>query len=159
MAPTKRQIETAAKILPAVMPVAKTLASERMNERAMRKRKEAELEVIEAKQEYGSGGGVAQAAAAAETQPAESVEEQPDSAFADSIDRMKAQEDCELCSRLLEGIKSVDPDDRPVALSEFGRFKQSVDDTEDVDAIRSEIDDMTVLRDVMTDQFSMVPGE
>lgn len=159
MAPTKRQIETAAKILPAVMPIAKTVASERMNERAMRKRKDAELEIIEAKQEVGSGGGAVRAAAAADAEPSDTVEEQADSAFADSIDRMKAQEDCELCSRLLEGIKSVDPDDRAVALSEYGRFKQSVDDTEDVDAIRSEIEDMTVLQGVMTDQFSMVPGE
>ncbi len=66
MAPTKRQIETAAKILPAVMPIAKTVASERMNERAMRKRKDAELEIIEAKQEVGSGIGAVEAAAASE---------------------------------------------------------------------------------------------
>lgn len=159
MAPTKQQIETAAKVVPAVMPIARTIASEKMNERAMRKRKEAELEVIEAKQEYGSGGPAAGAVAEAASEPSESVEEQPDSAFADSIDRMKANEDCELCSRLLEGIKSVDPDDRAVALSEFGRFKQSVDDTEDVDAIRSEIEGMAVLKDVMTREFNMVPSE
>lgn len=157
MAPTKRQIETAAKILPAVMPIAKTVASERMNERAMKRRKDAELEIIEAKQEVGSGIGAVEAAAASE--PADAVEEQPDSAFTDSIDRMKAQEDCDLCTRLLEGIKSVDPADRAVALSEYGRFKQSADDTEDVGEIREEIEGMTVLRDVMTREFNMVPSE
>lgn len=157
MAPTRQQIELAAKVAPAVMPIARTIASEKMNERAMRKRKEAELEVIEAKQEHGSGGaGLAPATDAA---PDDAVEEQPPDAFSESVDRMIADEDCDLCSRLLEGIKSVDPGDRAVALSEYGRFKQSADDTEDVSEIRDEIQGMTVLKDVMEDQFRMTPGE
>lgn len=150
------QIQLGAKLIPAFVPVAKTVVSERMNERAMERRKDAELEVIEAKAEHGTHDVQAAAAAA---QPQQAVKSQGDTAFEDSIDRMKASEECELCSRLLEGIKSVDPEDRAIALSEFGRFKQSVDDTEDVDAIRDEIQGMTVLKDVMTREFNMVPSE
>ena len=153
------RIQLLAKLMPAVAPVAKTAVSEKMNERAMERRKDAELEVIEAKAEHSNNLSPGAAAAQMTAEPEESVKSQGDSAFERSIDRMKASEDCELCSRLLEGIKSVDPDDRAVALSEAGRFKQSVDDTEDVDAIRAEIQDMTVLKEVMTREFNMVPSE
>jgi len=93
------------------------------------------------------------------SEPEREVVEQPDDAFNQSIDEMKAAEDCELCGQLLEGIKSLEPENRPVALSEYGRFQQSVEDTDDVDAIRDELENLPVLKRVLEREFNMDGGE
>jgi len=159
----QEKIELAAKIMPAVTPLAKVVAQEKMNERAMRRRKDAEIELIEAKREAGAGAGGDPfgsfgATAATESPEAEVVEEQSQSEFNESIDDLIADEDCQICSKLLEGVKEIEPRKRPVALAEYGRFKQSTADTDDVDEIRSEIEDMTVLREVMVSEFNMAPS-
>jgi len=157
----QEKIKLAAKFMPAVTPLAKVVAQEKMNERAMRRRKDAEIELIEAKREAGSGGGAFGsfgATAATESPEAEVVEEQSQSEFSDSIDDLIADEDCQICSKLLGGVKDIEPRKRPQALAEYGRFKQSTADTDDVDEIRSEIEDMTVLREVMLQEFNMAPS-
>jgi hypothetical protein len=156
---TDDKVELAAKIMPAVTPLAKVFAEEKLNERAMRRRKDAELEVIEAKNKAGGGtfGSFGQTAAT-ESPEADVVEQQSQSEFEDSIDGLIADEDCELCSQLLEGIKDISPQKRPQALAEYGRFKQSTADTDDVEEIRAEIEEMGVLREVMLQEFNMAPS-
>ncbi len=154
---TEKQVRAVADAIPAIAPVCRTVLKNRLQMRAMEREKDAELEVIQAKQELGDDRGLGAESAAAAA--ADRVEQQQEDAFAASIDRMKQNEDCELCSRLLSGIARVDPEDRAVALSEYGRFKQAVDDTEDVDTIREEIEGMEVLEDVMLREFNMNPSE
>jgi len=156
---TNEKVELAAKIMPAVTPLAKVFAEEKLNERAMRRRKDAELEVIEAKQDAGSGtfGSFGQAAAT-ESPEADVVEQQSQSEFEESVDGLIADEDCELCARLLEGVKDIDSRKRPQALAEYGRFKQSTAETDDVEEIRAEIEEMGVLREVMLQEFNMAPA-
>lgn len=156
---SNEKIELAAKLMPAVTPLAKVVAEEKMNERAMRRRKDAEIELIEAKNEHGTDPFESMAATAATESPeAEAVEQQSQSEFNQSIDDLIADEDCELCAQLLEGVKEIEPRKRPQALAEYGRFKQSTADTDDVEAIRAEIEEMTVLREVMLQEFNMAPS-
>ena len=156
---TNDKIELAAKIMPAVTPLAKVVAQEKMSERAMRRRKDAEIELIEAKNEMGGGAfGSFGQTAATESPEAKEVEKQSQSEFNESIDALIADEDCDLCSQLLEGIKEIDSRKRPQALAEYGRFKQSTADTDDVEEIRAEIEEMGVLREVMLQEFNMAPS-
>jgi hypothetical protein len=156
---TNEKIELAAQLMPAVTPLAKVFAEEKLNERAMQRRKNAELELIEAQNEantdtFGSFGQTA----ATESPEAKQVEQQTQSEFNESIDALIADEDCDLCSQLLEGIKEIDPRKRPQALAEYGRFKQSTADTNDVEEIRAEIEEMGVLREVMLQEFNTAPS-
>jgi len=151
---TPRKIQLATEAIPAVAPIAKTVINERMQMRAFERQKEAEMEVVRAKNEYGQPS-----IPTTTTQPQQKVVEQSADAFEDSIDEMVAAEDCSVCSQLLEGIKSLEPENRPVALSEYGRFQQSVEDTDDVDAIRGELEDLPVLKRVMESEFNMVGVE
>lgn len=155
---TRRQIRLASKALPAVAPIAKTFMNDRMQMRALERQKEAEMEVVRAKNEYAQPA-IPMTASQRTPQPEQQVVEQSDDAFEQSIDEMIAAEDCELCGQLLEGIKSLDAEQRPVALSEYGRFQQSVEDTDDVAAIREGLDDMPVLKEVMRQEFNMVGVE
>ena len=156
----QQKIEAAAKIIPAFAPLLRVTAQEKMSERAMTRRKNAEMDIIEAKQS--AGGSQDAVGAIAETQvrsePEQTVVQQERDEFGDSVDRMIANEDCDLCATLLEGIKDVDPSDRAVALSQFGRFKQSTDDAADAAEVRSEIEGMSVLREVMVREFNMAPS-
>lgn len=154
---TEEQIEAAASALPALAPICRTVLNNRIQLRAMERQKDAELEVIEAKKEFGDTRAFAGPATPPDT--ADRVREQDEDAFQESIERMKAQESCDLCARLLDGIARVDAADRAVALAEYGRFKQAVDDTDDAAAVRDEIGEMTVLRDVMEREFNMAPSE
>lgn len=158
----QQKIELAAKIMPAVTPLAKVVAQEKMEERAMNRRKDAEIELIEAKREAGAGSsdpfGSFGATAATESPEADVVKQQSDDEFNESVDELITDEDCELCSQLLEGIKDIEPRKRPIALAEYGRFKQSTSETDDVDEIRAEIEEMTVLREVMVSEFNMAPS-
>ena len=156
---TSEKIELAAQLMPAVTPLAKVVAEEKLNERAMQRRKDAELELIEAQNDASSGtfGSFGQTAAT-ESPEAKQVEQQTQSEFNESIDALIADEDCDLCSQLLEGIKEIDPRKRPQALAEYGRFKQSTADTDDVEQIRAEIEEMGVLRGVMLQEFNMAPS-
>jgi len=155
---TRRQIQLATKALPAVAPIAKTFMNDRMQMRALERQKEAEMEVVRAKNEYGQSTMPMPTSQRA-PEPEQQVVDQSDGAFEQSIDEMVAAEDCELCSQLLEGIKSLDAERRPMALSEYGRFQQSVEDTDDVAAIREGLDDMPVLKEVMQAEFNMVGVE
>lgn len=152
---TPRQIRMATEALPAVAPIARTYLNDKMQMRALERQKEAEMEVVRAKNEYGQQPSFP----TTPTEPQQQVVEQTDDAFEQSIDDMISDEDCELCAKLLEGIKSLDADRRPVALSEYGRFKQSVEDTADVAAVREEVSNFTALRDVMRAEFNMVGVE
>jgi len=158
----QQQIETATKLLPAFVPLIRVTAQEKMNERAMTRRKDAEIEMIEAKKSAAGSrdvfGAVAEAKADPDPEPEQTVVQQERDEFADSVDRMIANEDCDLCATLLEGIKDVDPSDRAVALSQFGRFKQSTDDAADAAEVRDEIEGMSVLREVMVREFNMAPS-
>ena len=157
--PTERQIRLAAEAMPALAPLCRTMLEEKLNERAMERRKDAELELIEAKQQVDSGPGASLQISSqqSETRDTEQqVIQQDQSVFDDSIDQLQREEDCGLCARLLDGIRDVDPEDRARALSEYGRFKQSVDDTDDVSQIRDEVDEMPVLKEVMETEFNMV---
>jgi hypothetical protein len=151
---TRRQIQLASKALPAVAPIAKTFMNDRMQMRALERQKEAEMEVVRAKNEYGQSTMPMRT-----PEPEERVVEQSDDAFEQSIDEMIAAEDCELCGQLLEGIKSLEAENRPVALSEYGRFQQSVEDTDDVDAIRDELQNLPVLQRVLEREFNMEASE
>jgi hypothetical protein len=151
---TPRKIRIATEALPAVAPIARTYLNDKMQMRALERQKEAEMEVVRAKNEYGQ-----QPIPMGSSEPEREVVEQPDDAFEQSIDEMKAAEDCELCGQLLEGIKSLEPENRPVALSEYGRFQQSVEDTDDVDAIRDELENLPVLKRVLEREFNMDGGE
>lgn len=151
---TPRKIRIATEALPAVAPIARTYLNDKMQMRALERQKEAEMEVVRAKNEYGQ-----QTIPMGSSEPEREVVEQPDDAFEQSIDEMKAAEDCELCGQLLEGIKSLEPENRPVALSEYGRFQQSVEDTDDVDAIRDELENLPVLKRVLEREFNMDGGE
>lgn len=151
---TRRQIQLASKALPAMAPIAKTFMNDRMQMRALERQKEAEMEVVRAKNEYGQSSIPMRT-----SEPEERVVEQSGDAFEQSIDEMIAAEDCELCSQLLEGIKSLEAENRPVALSEYGRFQQSVEDTDDVDAVRDELQDLPVLQRVLEREFNMEASE
>jgi len=151
---TPRKIRIATEALPAVAPIARTYLNDKMQMRALERQKEAEMEVVRAKNEYGQ-----QAIPMGSPEPEREVVEQSTDAFEQSIDEMKAAEDCELCGQLLEGIKSLEPENRPVALSEYGRFQQSVEDTDDVDAIRDELENLPVLKRVLEREFNMDGGE
>jgi len=156
----KQKIELAAAVAPILAPVARVTVNEKMQERQMRKKKEAEIELIETKRSVSGGqpvGGL-QTGAAGGSQQTEAVQRQSDGEFEQSIERLIADEDCDLCKRLLEGIKDVEPSKRAQVLSEYGRFKQSTADTDDVDVIREEIEKMDVLRDVMVREFNMAPS-
>jgi hypothetical protein len=156
---SENQIRLAAEAVPAVAPVAKTLLNNRLQMRAMERQKEAEIELVEAKQNVEGDAAPSPMGLSDTSDPSESVEQQTDDAFAESIEAMKRDEECDLCARLLDGFTRLDRQDRPVALAEYGRFKQAVDDTEDVDAIRDEISRMTVLEDVMVRELNMNPAE
>lgn len=150
-------VQTAAKLLPALAPVAKTLMNSRMQMNALERKKEAELDIVEAKQNVSQRP--LQFSTTSQQMPEQQVVQQPAGAFDDSIDEMIADEDCDICTRLLAGIKDVADTERAVALSEYGRFKQAVDDTEDVSAIRDQVADMPVLERIMRREFNMIPSE
>jgi len=156
----QEKIELASKLMPAVTPLAKVFAEEKLNERAMKRRKNAEMDLIEAKHQASSGGvfGSFGETAATESAEADAVANQSDDEFSESVDDLIEDEDCDLCARLLEGVKDIDPRNRPRALAEYGRFKQSTADTDDVEEIRAEIEEMTVLREVMVSEFNMAPS-
>jgi len=156
----REQVELMAKLAPAVLPLVKTGVDQRLQERQMERRKETELELIEARQSAETTTAptptTTPTADAADT--TQRVQQQSDDEFAASIDDLIADEDCDLCCKLLEGIKEIEPSKRPQALAEYGRFKQSSAETNDVDEIRSEIEKMDVLREVMMQEFNMAPS-
>jgi len=154
----QEKLEAAAKLLPAFTPIARVTVQEKMNERAMQRKKDAEIEVIEAKQDVSGGLVESVGSIESESEPEQTVVQQESDEFEQSIERLIADEDCDLCKRLLEGIKDVEPSKRAQVLSEYGRFKQSTADTDDVDVIRAEIEKMDVLRDVMVREFNMAPS-
>lgn len=156
------EVQAAASIIPALAPVCKTLMTNRMRMDAMERKKDAEVEVVEAKQR--AAGGVqrsspSQQQSVSQQPPEQQVVKQSDAAFDDSIDQMIDDEDCQVCARLLDGVKRVDDGKRAIALSEYGRFKQAVDDTQDVEAIRDQVAELPVLESIMMSEFNMEPAE
>jgi len=164
----RQQVQLASAVIPAVAPLARATISERMQLKAMERQKEMELDLIRAKREVGDRGGsvLRQTGAPAprpepEPEPrrdTQRVVEKGEDEFSESIDALIGDEDCDMCVKLLEGIKNIDSHKRPQALAEYGRFKQSVDDAASVDDVREQLEDLSVLKEVMQAEFNMAPS-
>jgi len=147
----QEQAEVAGALIPALIPVVRVVAQDRMRKRRLEQKKETGMELIEARNQAqskptpdpqeivvtgGGGGG-----------------EDTESEWDESIRRVQERQDCEVCEGLLDGVLKLPPEDRGQALTEFGRFRRSLDDTSDMEAVRDELEDMPALKRALEEQF------
>lgn len=145
-------IELVGAVAPALVPVAKTVTQNRMQRKRMETRKEHDLEIVEAKQESQHTG----TSTPPMPDPSPDRGHADDDAWENSLDRLKSGEECDMCRTLIEGMRDLPPEDRATALTEFGRFKQAVDDTDDVAEVREVVGSLPLLKRIMEDEFGMV---
>jgi hypothetical protein len=148
-----------AALAPTVAEAGSTVVKHRLEERELERRREHELELVEARSESEAGSGRREATREAHRPRAgEDTTEggkRTGDAVSAAVESLSSDEDCGVCRKLLSGIERIDDDERRgYALVEYGRFKQSVGDGASADEIRDELREMDVLDDVLADVFS-----
>lgn len=150
----EQHAETLGTFLPVLLPVAKTAVVNGMKHRRLEKQKEHELELVELRQQQDQRRQPAPQPTPPDPQPV-TDEESPDDTLSASLDALIEEEDCQVCTRLLEGVRNLDDDElRARAIVEYGKFKGSLDGGADADDLAEELRDLPTLRMVMEREFN-----
>lgn len=116
------------------------MLTHRNNMKQIREEKEMEVELARARQNAGSNSP------STEETVTEASGGVGRSGVADAIADLRAREDCETCQQLLEAIEHADAHTQAVALTEYGRFRQKMDEGATEEELRAVLDNSEALR-------------
>lgn len=147
----QEQAEVVGALVPALIPVVRVVAQDRMRKRRLEHKKETGMELIEARNQ-------AQQTNQQPVDPQQFASDDgddggDDSKWDESIRRVQERQDCEVCEQLLDGVMELPPEERGQGLTEFGRFRQSIDDTQDMEKVREELEGMPALKRALEEEF------
>lgn len=153
--------QTVSRVAPALVPVAEVVTKYYMTQRQIEHQRDAQLELIEARNEHDTSDGpdpealealVAEAATSDTPDPDTAVESSGGDHLDGTIEELRAETDCKVCEKLLEGMHELPPGDKTRALMEYSRFQGQIEDG-DLEEVKAVLRDAPRLQQVLTDVF------
>jgi hypothetical protein len=153
--------QTISQMAPALVPVAEVVTKYYMTERQIEQQRDAELELIEARNRHDTSDGpepetletlVSEADTSSSSDSSAAVESSGGDHLDSTIDELRTATDCKVCEKLLEGMHELSPGDKTRALMEYSRFQGQIEDG-DLEEVKAVLRDAPRLQKVLTDVF------
>lgn len=140
---------TAQQLAPAAVPLLQLAADYYLENKKMEQRGEIELQKAEARAEQLQGLREVQ-----QRQPQIRNDRQT---APETIEQMKAETDCSFCHEILDSIATLPQDRREMALAEYGRFQNAIEDGAAQDDLEDVLRETDQLRAVIEEELKVFP--
>lgn len=133
----------------------------------MEQKKDAEIELAQARAQARSGGGSEVTGLSREPQmmPADEGIEAGDpqmtatpSEVEEALDELIAEEMCSVCKEVLQGLKERPTHEQVRGIMEYGTFKENLDSGAGVEEMKEVLRETTVLQSVFREKFTGAAG-